>query len=258
MHAARGGPCPRHKAIFDMVLAGVSGEGRQAVGVGGGAVAAVLPMPPTQARGAETRDRIYAAAMDRFGALGVERARVEDVVDRAGVSWATFFRYFPRKEDVLLEGAARHFRDRVRPPAERGVSDGRRRVRRVIEETFVALSTADEMPPALHSAALLQVIAHPDRFAAILDDGGTQPLIELLVELVAEGQRRGEVRADVPALAVATTVAAGSFFPGVLAAARGGDAAAAMTTALGLIWEGAGAEGFDGASKPERDIEVAG
>lgn len=215
-------------------------EDRTALGLGGGAATTTLPTPPTQARGAEKRDRLYAAALERFDRLGVDAARVEDIVDDAGVSWATFFRYFPRKEDVLIEGAARHFRERVKPVAEAGIRSNRR-IRTVIKDTFVALSTAAEMSPALHAEALLQVIAHPDRFAALLDDGSTRPLVEFLAELVAEGQRRGEVRGDVPAVAIAMTVAAGAFFPGVQAAAVGGDATVAMTTALDLIWDGASA-----------------
>ncbi|MGA8926349.1 MAG: helix-turn-helix domain-containing protein, partial [Solirubrobacterales bacterium] len=73
-----------------------------------------LPTPPTQARGVEKRDRIYDAAVTLYEENGIDAARVEDVIAEAGVSWATFFRYFPRKEDVLIEHAARHFRDRVR------------------------------------------------------------------------------------------------------------------------------------------------
>ncbi len=237
-----------------MVLA-VTEERRTARGLGD--TDAALPIPPTQARGAEKRDRIYAAAIGRFDRLGVEATRIEDVVDDAGVSWATFFRYFPRKEDVLIEGAARHYRDHVKPVAEAGMRS-RRRIRTVIKDTFVALSTQGDMPPALHAASLLQVIAHPGRFAALLDDGSAQPLIELLAELVAEGQRRGEVRADVPAVAIAMTVAAGAFFPGVQAAALGGDATAAMTTALDLIWDGAAADGAAGDGRPMHDeMEVA-
>jgi hypothetical protein len=38
---------------------------------------------------------------------------------------------------------------------------------------------------------------------------------------------------------IASTIAAGAFFPGVRAAAAGGDPTAAMTMALALIWEGA-------------------
>jgi AcrR family transcriptional regulator len=216
-------------------------ESSTALGLGG-ATATALPMPPTQARGAEKRDRLYAAALERFDRLGVDATRVEDVVDDAGVSWATFFRYFPRKEDVLIEGAARHFRDRVRPVAEAGIRSSRR-IRTVIKDIFIALCTPEDLPPLLHASALLQVIANPGRFAALLDDGSGQPLIELLTEVVAEGQRRGEVRDDVPAVAIAMTIAAGAFYPGVQAAAIGGDAAAAMTAALELIWDGAGEQG---------------
>src|SRR3954452_21907521 len=87
-------------------------------GYGGGAGSSPLPAPPTQARGVDKRDRLYGAPMARYRDAGVADTRVENVIADAGVSWATFFRYFPRKEDVLLEGAARHFRARVRTTAE--------------------------------------------------------------------------------------------------------------------------------------------
>lgn len=221
----------------------------QAIGFAGGAgTRSPLPAPPTQARGAEKRERLYRAAIARFARDGVEATRVEDVIAEVGVSWATFFRYFPRKEDVLIEAAARHFRDHVRATARAGIRDKRRNVRTVIEDSFAALTTPAEMPPELHTLALLQVVAHPARFAAMLDDEAVQPLIELITELVAAGQVRGQVRDDVPATAVGITVVAGAFFPGVQAAARGADPGPAITLALDLIWSGIG----DGARKRTR------
>src|SRR4029079_2338935 len=73
-----------------------------------------LPSPPTQARGIEKRDRIYAAALAHYAADGVAATRVEDVIADAQVSWATFFRYFPRKGDVLIELGAPPLREHVR------------------------------------------------------------------------------------------------------------------------------------------------
>src|SRR6185503_7439612 len=98
-----------------------------------------LPSPPTQARGIDKRDRIYAAALAHYAADGVSATRVEDVIADAHVSWATFFRYFPRKGDVLIELAARHFRDHVRAAAEAGMNDHRLGARTMIERTFAAL-----------------------------------------------------------------------------------------------------------------------
>jgi AcrR family transcriptional regulator len=79
---------------------------------------ASLPTPPTQARGVDKRDRIYTAAIARFRSDGVGATKVGDVIADAGVSWATFFRYFPRKQDVLVELAARHYRRHVKGVAE--------------------------------------------------------------------------------------------------------------------------------------------
>jgi AcrR family transcriptional regulator len=61
---------------------------------------------PRQRRAVVTRRRLYEAAMAEYARVGLEVARVEDIVAAAGVSWGTFFHYFPAKEDVLLDAAA--------------------------------------------------------------------------------------------------------------------------------------------------------
>ena len=61
---------------------------------------------PRQRRAVATRRRLYEAAMAEYAQVGLEAARVEDIVAAAGVSWGTFFHYFPAKEDVLLDAAA--------------------------------------------------------------------------------------------------------------------------------------------------------
>src|SRR3954466_1622786 len=127
---------------------------------GGGAQTARMPAPPTQARGFEKRDRIYRAAIDRFRADGVAATKVDDLIADAEVSWATFFRYFPRKGDVLIELAARHFREHVRAAAHEGISDARLAIRTVIERTFTALLEPAGTSAELHNAALLEVFAH--------------------------------------------------------------------------------------------------
>src|SRR5689334_14959006 len=205
-----------------MVSDATSGKSAGFVGYGGGISQSPLPAPPTQARGVEKRDRLYEAAMARYRAVGVADTRVEDVIADAEVSWATFFRYFPRKEDVLLEGAARHFRDRVRTIAEQGLKDRRLKIRTLVERTFTAMLKPAEMSPALHNAALLEVFASPARFAALVG-GDPQPVIGLVAELLAEGQQRGEVRTDMDAGVAAVALSAGSMFLAVQAAAADAD-----------------------------------
>jgi AcrR family transcriptional regulator len=199
---------------------------------------ATLPSPPTQARGVEKRDRIYRAALARYEGHGVAATRVEDVITDAEVSWATFFRYFPRKEDVLIELVARHYRGRVRAVAEEGLRDHRLHVRTVTERAFAALIRAGEGSPGLHSAALLEVFANPARFSALVDQGHPQPMVGLVAELLAEAQRRGELRPGIDPEAAALTVVAGALLPGAQAAAAGLDPNEPVSSALDLLWSG--------------------
>jgi AcrR family transcriptional regulator len=160
------------------------------------------------------------------------------VIADAHVSWATFFRYFPRKGDVLIELAARHFRDHVRAAAEAGLADRRLSARTMIERTFKALLEPAETSAELHNAALLEVFAQPMRFAALVDEGHPQPMVGLVAELLAEAERRGEVRAGLDPGAAALTLVAGTLFPAVQAAALGADPTGPMASALDLVWRG--------------------
>jgi AcrR family transcriptional regulator len=49
----------------------------------------------------ETRAKLLAAARQAFADLGYGKARVEDVVARAGVGHGTFYAYFPNKRAAL-------------------------------------------------------------------------------------------------------------------------------------------------------------
>ncbi len=203
--------------------------------------ATALPSPPTQARGFEKRDRIYRAAIARYETDGVAATKVEDVIADAEVSWATFFRYFPRKQDVLIELAARHYRRHVTGVAAEALGDRRLRVRTVVERALAALLEPGEASAALHSAALLEVFAHPARFAALVGGGHPQPVVELIAGLLDEARHRGELRAGLDPAAAALTVVAGALFPAVQAAAIGTDPGPPMRGALDIVWNGVGA-----------------
>ena len=203
---------------------------------------ATLPTPPTQARGVDKRDRIFEAAIARYATQGVAATTVEEIIADAGVSWATFFRYFPRKQDVLLEHAARHFRTQVRADVEEGLADGRLPVRTVLERTFVALLRSPEQPTDLHITAVLEVFAHPPRFAAFVDEGHPQPMLGVVSGLLAEARDRGELRPGVDPGLAAMTVLAGALFPAAQAAAIGADPEPPMRAALDVVWRGVGVE----------------
>jgi AcrR family transcriptional regulator len=168
------------------------------------------PLPlgavPNQRRGIELRERLYGSALRLFAERGVEQTRVEDIVADAGASWGAFYRYFPRKEDVLLEAAVEHHRDRVLPAVEDALTDGS--PARQVAELFFRTKLSSDLPTELHGVMLLEEMNHIERFAAMIGDGG-DPVIGVLARVVAYGQERGELRDDVDVLTQALALVTG-------------------------------------------------
>lgn len=55
-----------------------------------------------QRRSAETRERLFRAALALFAKKGFAETTVEDITEAADVGKGTFFNYFPSKEHILL------------------------------------------------------------------------------------------------------------------------------------------------------------
>lgn len=206
---------------------------------------------PRQARSRATRAKILAAALRLFGELGVDQTRVEDIVAEARVSWGTFFHYFPRKEDVLLVHAAEQLR-RVHALAAEWLDDPVTPVRDVVLRCYLALLEGDELPVELRVAAMREVTASARRFTAMLGDD-EPTLFSVVMSLLAVGQQRGEVRADVPLPLLSAIVNAVAYSPVIrlgISNAAGipaqRDHADLVRIAFDVVWEGAAAHTTSG------------
>jgi len=191
----------RGEIIFSMVLA-VPGESCAAIGRGprmvgvrasGGRRRPASDLPGS-ALGVRARRRVG-------GSRGEHRCCRRRLVEYL----LPFFDYFPRKEDVLHEAGAvmaAAFDDAV----QCGLADGERSVAQVLVRSFAAVGAAAPRSPEMRSALLCDIVNHPGRMTAFLADRGQATWMDAATRLLAEGQRRGEVRDDYPALALAAVL----------------------------------------------------
>jgi AcrR family transcriptional regulator len=156
------------------------------------------PIPPARRLGrrerhrAETRERIFRAALRLFAERGYLQTTVEDITEAADVGKGTFFNYFPTKEHVLERyGEERLEEIELCLQRARG---GKERVLALLEELATDLAGQSSESPEL----LRAVFAAHMSCAPVLAE--LQKRIrrgrELLSEIFALGQERGEIRRD--------------------------------------------------------------
>jgi AcrR family transcriptional regulator len=142
---------------------------------------------------AATRSQLLKEARALFAERGFDATRVRDIVERVGVSEATFFNYFPTKEALLEDAASETKRfygaylQNLRAREEEPVADRVRELLGVIGSVFVA-----------DREVLTSVV---DRTSLLFGStGATKELdlanYDLLADLFRQGQVRGEVRRD--------------------------------------------------------------
>lgn len=184
---------------------------------------------------------MLAAAAEEFARHGVEATRIDDIAAAAGVSRGTFFHYFPRKEDTLLALAAVQL-GHMQEIAESGLADGERPVRDTALACLLAFVESDA-PPVVLGAAVREIAANRRRFEAML--GERRPAyLDVLGSLMAEGQRRGEVRDDVAPQALAFVLSSAVLSPFLLAPAGPGTPLRSLADTVGtcfdVVWDGMG------------------
>jgi AcrR family transcriptional regulator len=141
---------------------------------------------------AETRERLYRAAVRLFASRGLAATTVEDITREAGVAKGTFFNYFRSKEQVLGVLAEIHHGN-VRSAVE-SASAAKGSVKPVLLELF--RMNASEFA---HSASLTRALF----CSVLLDDEMRRQMAqgmaggrEMLESFIAHGQERGELRTN--------------------------------------------------------------
>lgn len=144
-------------------------------------------------RQAETRARILRAALDLFARRGFFATTIEQITEAADVGKGTFFNYFPSKEHALagfgeiqvskVQGALAEIRRGAEP------------LRDVLRRLAHALAEEPGRSPSL-VRGILAAHSSSESFLKVMRRNLARGR-RLLAQVVAEGQRRGEIRLDI-------------------------------------------------------------
>src|SRR5512135_3412602 len=158
---------------------------------------AVATRRPPTAEGAHRSERTRAAIREAANGLflkqGVDRTTVDAICAAAGLSKGTFYLYFHRKEDLLLEYGLRRLR-RIYEMLPELIT--RRTFREAINTILDEVVRGKAWGREVTGRALLEMGINAERLPVETPHKLIQPLVEL-------GQARGEIRRDIPSDALA-------------------------------------------------------
>ncbi len=177
------------------------------------------PDRPTQRerQRAETRERLFQAAIDEFRREGVAGARIERIASAVGVVRGTFYFHFPTKEHVLEELQLRS-QERIMEKLEelKPDVDG---VRELLAAIVRGLDSAGELVSDgnLMRDTLALYVRHPLGDVGPTDE--PRPISEQAAAVLTAAQARGEMREDITPEAAVALIFTSMF--GVFAASSG-------------------------------------
>jgi AcrR family transcriptional regulator len=186
-------------------------------------------------RTAETRERLFRAALDLFAKKGFAETTVEDITEAADVGKGTFFNYFPSKDHILLA-----FGELQLAKLEAAVTEVR--------------ASGESMPQFLRSLGVRMTqepVRHPGIIRTLLQGylSSTAVRTEMIElqkrvhalhsEIIRIGQQRGEIRSDLPA-AELSNVFRQTIFGTLLMWSLHGDASLheRIDSAFNVLWSG--------------------
>ena len=186
-------------------------------------------------RSAENRERLFRAALHKFAEKGFAETTVEDITEAADLGKGTFFNYFPSKDHILMA-----FGEMQIGKLEAFV-EGIRGTQQPMPEILRALVARMTEEPIRNPAIVRALIQANLSSAAVRGEMARlhERNRELLGELIRHGQRRGEVRTDLPAEEIAQAWRQ-TIFGTLLFWSLAGDNSLPqrIESAVGVLWNG--------------------
>jgi AcrR family transcriptional regulator len=154
------------------------------------------------------RKKILDASIVQFRERGYEAVTVDEICSELGISKATFFRYFPTKDEVLRQLGVALYRDFERTLAER-VEQSSRSAGDRIREFYDLVADVCQSDPKLTSAVIesgaLDPVRHPDVWEK------HEQALTVLGRILQQGQDAGEIRTNPEARSLALMLEASCY-----------------------------------------------
>jgi AcrR family transcriptional regulator len=152
-----------------------------------------------QRRSADTRERLFRAALDLFAQKGFVKTTVLDITEAADVGKGTFFNYFPSKDHILLA-----FGEMQLSKLEAAIEVVRRSdepMPEFLRSLALRMTQEPVRNPAIIRIILQAYLSTTPVRAAMMD---LQKRVHALhSQMIQLGQDRGEIRNDLPATEIA-------------------------------------------------------
>lgn len=190
---------------------------------------------------AATREKVLEAARDLFNDVGYDETTIRAIAERAGVSVGSVFTTFASKAEVLSH-VMDHRLDELYAEFDRMVPLLRGSTVDRLCSIF-AIHYAFETRRVKLFLAYVAASYNPSHEPELKTFGRNPRLTQMLLDVLAEGMARGEIRADLDVALAADTLKAAYAWNYRMAAAAGGDLpaermSAVMDKQIAMIAEG--------------------
>ena len=149
-------------------------------------------LPRYERKKAQTRERIYRAALKLFSERGLAATTVDQIVAVADVAKGTFFNYFRSKEEIFAFFIEIQL-SKVAEAVEEA-QKGKRNIRDVLHKAFERLGGEVGGSSNLARALVASVLGNEAACETV--ETGMADGRQLLGEILHLGQERGQVRGD--------------------------------------------------------------
>ena len=155
-----------------------------------------VPRAPRRSRrGDRTRDALVEAGLGLFAAKGVEATSVDEITSTARVAKGTFYVHFERKQDVLLEHAARFVEHLDEPALAHDLDEA-------LDEVAVRLAASlAGISRAVCARMIREIVGQREAWLRTLGDRPT--LANMIRPSIDRAQAAGTVRPDLSAARMA-------------------------------------------------------
>ncbi len=150
-------------------------------------------------RRAETREKLYQAAMRLFAERGFFQTTTEAITEAADLGQGTFFNYFPTKEHVLTVLSEKQI-EKVLAARQEAAAE-KSSIKEVVHQLMHTVAREPGQSPALTRGLLTAFVSH-EAVRELLSETMARGR-EIAAEIIEFGQKRGEIRRDRQAMDLA-------------------------------------------------------